>query len=301
MRAFFVGCTVSNCPVPWVAFIISFMRSIRVVESIFQSTNQRPLASKRRVITLHLLVSLVVMALAALLVFGFWFPSELWQVAGGLRLFAILAGVDVVCGPFLTMVLYRTTKSRREIGIDLTLVALIQVAALSYGLHTLALARPLAQVFEVDRFRLISYSDIAEGESEKLPPWFKPWSFEPLHTLGLRPLASSSERLDSLNAALQGVDAGQRPHRWQDYALNRAEVLERSKPLVLLRTIHADLPSVVDKAVAKAMLNIQPGETGNADELRWLPLVSRSSLDGVVLLDPESLRIRAYAPLDGFR
>lgn len=274
---------------------------MHIAKPIPQSTNHRPLAPKGRVVALHLLVSLAVMALAALLVFGFWFPSELRQLAGGLKLFAILAGVDAVCGPLLSMVLYRTTKSRREIGIDLTLVALIQIAALSYGLHTLALARPLAQVFEIDRFRLISYSDIAEGESEHLPPWFKPWSLEPVHTLGLRPVASSSERLESLNAALQGVDAGQRPQRWQDYSLNKAEILKRSQLLEALRAAHADQRNVIDQAVATAVRNIQSGETGNADELRWLPLVSRSSLDGVVLLDPTSLRIRAYAPLDGFQ
>jgi hypothetical protein len=258
-------------------------------------------AAKKNVVAMHLLLSLAVMALVAVLVFSFWFPAELRHLAGGLQLFAILAGVDVVCGPLLTTVLYRETKNRREIAVDLTLVALIQLAALGYGLHALALARPLAQVFEVDRFRLISYSDITEADSKNLPSWFSPWSVGPVQTLGLRAVSSGSERLESLNAALQGVDAAQRPQRWQDYSLNTADVLKRSKPLDALRTIHADQLKVVDKAVSEAVRNVQMGETTAADELRWLPIVSRSSLDGVVILDPVTLRIRAYAQLDGFK
>lgn len=261
----------------------------------------RPLAPKWLVVALHGLISITVVALVAGLVFGFWFPAQLRELAGGLKLFAILVGVDVVCGPLLTMVLYRPTKSRREIMVDLTLIALVQLAALAYGLYTLAQARPLAQVFETDRFRLISYADIAENDIQYLPHWARPWGLAPVRTLGLRPAASVNERMESLNAALQGVDAGQRPQRWQDYALNKADVLARSKPLVALQAAHGGQRDVLDQAVSTALRNAQPGETKRAAELRWLPLVSRSSLDGVVLLDPTSLRIRAYAPLDGFK
>lgn len=272
-----------------------------LTEPLPQNAALRPPTPKARVVAFHLLLSLAVIGLASVLVFGFWYPAELRELAGGLRLFAILAGVDAVCGPLLTMVLYRTTKSRREITLDLTLVALVQLAALAYGLHTLAQARPLVQVFETDRFRLISYADIAENDSQHLPPWFQPWGLAPVRTLGLRPVASASERLESLNSALQGVDAGQRPQRWQDYALNRGDVLQRAQPLATLQKAHAQQRNLVDEAVAKALRDAQPGETDKAQDLLWLPLVSRSHLDWVVLLDPASLRIRAYAPLDGFQ
>lgn len=254
-----------------------------------------------RVVAIHLLLSTGVLVLVASLVFAIWFPPPLGQLAGGMRLFWTIVGVDLVCGPLLTLLLYRTTKTRLALAVDFSLIALLQLAALGYGLHTLAHARPLAQVFEVDRFRLVSYADIAEPDLPNLPSWAQPWGTGAVKTLGLREAASASERLQSFGASLSGVDAGQWPSRWQDYALNRNQVMERSKPLAALRTAHPTYAEVIDKAVAEAMNNIQPGETREVDQLRWLPLVSRSSLDWVVLLDPISLRIRAYAPLDGFQ
>jgi hypothetical protein len=234
------------------------------------------------------------------LVFSFWFPDPWQELAGGLKLFAILAGVDAVCGPLLTAVLYKPSKSPRELTVDLTLIAFIQLAALVYGLNALAQARPLVHVFEIDRFRLVSSADIAEEDSKYLPSWFQPWSFAPVRTLGLKPVTSSAERLQSLDAALQGVDAGQRPQRWQDYELNKTEVRKRAQPMAALRTNREGQRKVLDEAVARALKDQQRGETAKAGELLWLPLVSRRSADWIVLLDPVSLRIRAHAPLDGF-
>ena len=259
---------------------------------------RRPL---RRVVGVHVLLSVLVLVLVALLVFILWFPPPFGRLAGGLRLFWTILGVDLVCGPLLTLLLYRTTKTRLALAVDFALIALLQLAALGYGLHTLAQARPLAHVFEVDRFRLVSYADIAEPDLPNLPHWAEPWRVGPLRTLGLREAMTVSERLQSLGSSFSGVDAGQWPSRWQDYALNRNQVLERSKPLTALRAVHPTYLEVVNQAVAEALANVQPGETREADQLRWLPLVSRASLDWVVLLDPETLRIRAYAPLDGFR
>lgn len=253
-----------------------------------------------RVVGVHVLLSVVVLLLVALLVFVFWFPPPLGQLAGGLRLFGTLLGVDLVCGPLLTLLLYRTTKTRLALAVDFALIALLQLAALGYGLHTLAQARPLVQVFEVDRFRLVSHADIAEPDLPNLPDWARPWRVGALRTLGLRETLSTSERLQSFEWSLSGVDAGQWPSRWQDYVLNRDQVLERSRPLAALRAAHPTHLDVIHQAVAEAMANVQSGETREADALRWLPLVSRTSLDWVVLLDPKTLRIRAYAPLDGF-
>ena len=254
-----------------------------------------------RAVAIHLLLSTAVRVMVALLVFALWCPPPLGQLAGGMRIFWTIVGVDLVCGPLLTLLLYRTTKTRLALAVDFSLIALLQLAALGYGLHTLAQARPLAQVFEVDRFRLVSYADIAEPDLQNLPSWAQPWGVGAVRTLGLREAASASERLQSFGASLSGVDAGQWPSRWQDYVLNHNQVMRRSKPLAALRTAHPTYVDVIDKAVSEAMANIQPGETQEEDQLRWLPLVSRSSLDWVVLLDPASLRIRAYAPLDGFQ
>ena len=75
-----------------------------------------------------------------------------------------MVGVDVVCGPLLTLVLFNPAKSRRELRLDLSLVAVIQLAALAYGLYSISLARPVIQAFETDRFAVVSAVEIDPGQ-----------------------------------------------------------------------------------------------------------------------------------------
>ena len=51
---------------------------------------------------IHLLISLFVAALAAVLVFGLWYPNPYRDLSGGRTLFSMVVGVDVVLGPLIT-------------------------------------------------------------------------------------------------------------------------------------------------------------------------------------------------------
>ncbi|RZJ15460.1 MAG: hypothetical protein EON50_01845 [Acidovorax sp.] len=196
--------------------------------------------------------------------------------------------------------LFKTSKTQLALAVDLTLIGVIQLAALGYGLYSLTSARPLALVFEVDRFRVVSHADIEMHDQPYLPSWAKPWGLQGVRVMGLRAPKSADERVANFDAALQGVEVGQRPQRWQDYRLNHMEVRERAQPLHKLRAARGDQKATIDRAVAQALKNTQAQETQDGEALLWLPLVSRGTLDWTVLLDPITLRVRAYAPVDGF-
>lgn len=264
-----------------------------------KASGMRRLSSRRAAWT-HLTLSLVLAIIVATVVFLFWFPAHFRALAGGLQLFWTIVAVDVVCGPLLTLLLFKTSKTQLALAVDLTLIAAIQLAALGYGLYSLASARPLAVVFEVDRFRVVSYADIQLPDLQYLPNWAKPWGLQDVRVMGLRSSASAEERFANFDAALQGVEVGQRPQRWQEYYLNQTEVLQRSQPLHKLRAARGNQRVTIDRAVTEALKNRQAQETQEGEALLWLPLVSRSTLDWIVLLDPVTLRIRAYAPVDGF-
>jgi len=253
-----------------------------------------------RVAALHLLLSATVAAVVAVLVFGLWFPSPLRELVGGTELFWLIVGVDVVCGPLLTLVVFNPGKPRAELWRDLALVALIQLLALGYGVHTLAHARPVALVHEVDRFRVVTYADLDEGEEVRVPDWAQPWSMTRPRTVGLRPIVTPAEQLASIDASLQGVEPSQRPSWWQDYALSTAQVLQRADPVAELRDKHPGQRALIDAAVRQALANQKPGETADGAALRWLPLVSRRATDWVVLIDPQTARLRGYVNVDGF-
>lgn len=260
---------------------------------------QRSLPALRAAL-IHLMLSFACAGIVALLVFNTWFPPPFREMLGGSRLFWLIAGVDIVCGPLLTLIVFNPAKPRSELRRDLALIGMIQVLALAYGVHTLSYARPVAVVHEVDRFRVVSFADLEEADAANAPAWARPWSLSPVRTIGTRAATNSEEKFASVDASLQGVEPSQRPSWWQDYSLSATRVLERSQPLAALRAKHAAKAAEVDAAVAQAATDQQNDETRDAATLRWAPLVSRRATDWVVLIDPVTARIRGYVHLDGF-
>lgn len=238
----------------------------------------------------HLGLSLLVAAGVAVLIAVFWFPAPFHLMAGGMQLFWWVLGVDIVCGPLLTWILIRPSKSQLALGVDLLMIACLQWGALAYGIHALALSRPLAVVFEVDRFRVISYSDVPEAENDTVPAWFSPWQLQPPQMLGLRSVHGLGEKMASLESALQGVDAAQRPSRWQDYVLSKPDILNRARSLEELRQRYPGYANRIDSAAGAAC----------PTSCVWLPVVGRRSTEWVALIDPSSAVIVNYLPLDGF-
>ena len=58
----------------------------------------------------------------------------------------LVASVDLVLGPFLTFLIFDLTKRRREIILDLAMILVIQIAALTYGVVATYTNRPVAIV-----------------------------------------------------------------------------------------------------------------------------------------------------------
>jgi hypothetical protein len=243
----------------------------------------------------HFGFSVVVAIICAAVVFGLWYPYPYRELSGGLALFILIVAVDVVCGPLLTAVIFNPVKTRKELVRDLTLVALIQLVALAYGVYTMAQARPVYMVFEVDRFNVISAVDVDEAELAKVA---KQWGTLPIwgpQVIGSREPKDADERTKSLGMSLQGVEPSMRPDWWQNLELSSAKILERAKPVAELRKLHAAKPAMLQKIEAAVK------DTGKAEtDLRWLPLTSQRDKDWVVLLDARAGVPLAYAPVDGF-
>ena len=175
----------------------------------------------------HLLISLGIALLAAALVFGVWFPGDYRRLSGGFSLFLLITSVDVVLGPLLTLVVFNPKKPRAELTRDLAVVAALQLGALAYGLHAMALARPVALVQEVDRFRIVSVGQVLDRE---LAAAGQRLSYTGPRLMGTRAV-TPGESVDAAELALQGYDVGQLPSFWQPYENSRAKALKHSRPL----------------------------------------------------------------------
>ncbi|RLJ37750.1 TfpX/TfpZ family type IV pilin accessory protein [Acidovorax sp. 106] len=240
----------------------------------------------------HFLLSVFLTICTAALVFGVWYPWPLYKIVGGLELFWLVVGVDVICGPLLTFIIFNPEKIKRELFFDLSLVALVQGIALAYGIHTVATARPVHLVFEVDRLRVVTAAEIDTAGLVHAPetmsklPWFGPT------LISLRSARNSSELVESVDLSIAGVEPSLRPGWWQDYDLGVPELLRRARPLDVLFEARAAQKELLDKAIKNSGLPVQ--------DLAWLPLTSSKSMEWIVLVDKATGRPRAYAPIDGF-
>ncbi len=115
---------------------------------------------------IHLAVSIVVALMSLSLVYGVWYPTPLSNALEVGPIFIMMLGIDIVLGPLLTLIVYKPLK--KTLKFDLTVIACIQLAALLYGLNTVASGRPAYMVFTKDRFDLVLAYEVAKiaGDSK---------------------------------------------------------------------------------------------------------------------------------------
>ncbi|MGE4593876.1 pilus assembly protein [Alcaligenes sp.] len=243
----------------------------------------------------HFLGSVIVAALAAVLVFLVWYPHPYGLLSGGLSLFLILVSVDLICGPALTLVLFNPRKSRRELFADMSLVVSIQLAALTYGIYIVHQARPLFLVHEVDRFRVIGLPDYQGDDVSQmlssLDPSIQPhWLNGPV-IVGVRAPRDAKERQEvMLDSVFGGRDYSQRPEFYVPYDVAyQAKALARAKPLKAFIERYPDSLSEMTKLLDKSGVALE-----NA---LFLPVLHKQ--EWVAIMD-QSARILGFLPGDGF-
>ena len=244
-----------------------------------------------RASAIHLGISLCIALFAAALVFGLWYPYHYREISGGRELFFLVVAVDVIMGPLITMAIFNRTKLRRELLMDFTVVGLLQLAALGYGLWTVFAARPVHLVFEYSRMTLVHAIDVDADLLAKAPPSLQKLPVTGPTVISLRPFKNSAEQFDATTAALKGFPLAARSDLWQAYEPARADVLKVAKPVAELRARFSHQAAQIDWAIAA---------TGRpVTDLRYLPLLSRKTA-WTVLLDSTTAEPLGYLPLDSF-
>ena len=234
------------------------------------------LRQRARASGLHLLISAAVASLAAALVFGVWYPHEYREWAGGRELFWLVTGVDVALGPLLTFAVFNLKKGWPHLRRDLAIIAALQLAALGYGMYTVYLARPVALVYEKDRFRVITNVQVRENELGKALPAYRNLPLTGPWLLSTRE-PTAEERSDALfKTAFTGVDRAERPLFWQPYANAIPEVLQRGRPLAVLFQKYPDMEAGVNAALDARKVDRRAA--------KFLPLLARSG-DWVAIVD----------------
>lgn len=240
----------------------------------------------------HLGLSALVALLAGAVVFGLWYPYPYRVISGGQSLFWLVVTVDLVLGPLLTWIVFDRRKPRAELVRDVSVIALLQLSALVYGLLSVYQARPVYLVHEVDRFVVVSAADVDPVDLPQATPEFQQLPRAGVRLIGVRESRSGQERLETLTLALAGKDMSLRPGYWQALSEdNKAAIRQRAKPLRDLRSRSETHASTVDQWLSK--------QSHTMDQLVFLPMVGRDQYWSAVM-DASTLEIIGYLPIDGF-
>jgi hypothetical protein len=160
---------------------------------------------------IHFGISLSSFVLIFLALLGYWYPEPFFSTEGGWLGLKIVAGVDVVLGPLLTLIVFNPEKSRRELTTDIGLIVLVQMTALIWGIHTVYEQRPVAVVYWDDSFMTVP----AKALTEQSYPLSNLTTFSKDHPAII--YAEKPTKLDNLKKLLEEMNKNQLPPHQQTW------------------------------------------------------------------------------------
>jgi hypothetical protein len=139
---------------------------------------------------LHLLASTCALSLILGTLYLGWYRWPGWYLADVVRVVIVMAGVDIVLGPLLTFIIARSSKPRRELVRDISMIVVVQLCALIYGTASLWSGRPLYYAYSETVLQLVQSYDIDAEEAVRgrrqnpgfAPHWYSlpRWIWAPL-------------------------------------------------------------------------------------------------------------------------
>lgn len=218
----------------------------------------------------HLATSILIALTAIVIVFYFWYPTPLAKAVDVTHIFLMVLGIDVIIGPVLGFFIYK--EGKKTLKIDLTIIILVQLAALLYGLFSIFEGRPAWLVYNVDRFELVRNNDIVHENLNQALPQFQNSSWLKPQYVAVEFAKNPKQRNNDMFAeVLGGISIAQRPERYVPLVQATAQIQKRRQKLELLQQYN-------DKDSVVKILNQYPQATA------FVPLKA-SHLDMAVLLD----------------
>jgi hypothetical protein len=243
--------------------------------------------SRWKAASIHLLLSVLIVSSVALGLIFAWYGWELFTTMGVVKLLGLLAVCDVVIGPLLTLIVFRSGKP--SLRFDLTVIALLQIAFLGYGLYVMAQSRPVFMVAVKDRFDLVfanelDPADLAKGGSEE----HRTLSWSGPRLVGGKLAQNSDERMSLALSGLDGRDIQMLPERYLPYEEVAAAMLrEAQAPEELLKS---------SKPEAAAKLRDAIASTGREEtQVRVLPIISKRGRATMLIAADSGAVLRSVA------
>ena len=244
--------------------------------------------SRWKAAALHLLISLAVAVCAGSLIFFVWYPPPYFTAAGGSTLTLLIIAVDVVIGPALTLCVFKSGK--KGLRFDLTVISLLQVAAFSYGMYVIAVARPVFIVAAIDRLILVAANSLDDADLAAASwPEFRTRSWFGPRLVGAVPPQSGQEAIDMAISGTLGKDIELFPKYYVPYSQVSNALLKHSRA-------PSDLTpkSVLETRLLQQFLRAHENDR---TEYRAIPLQGRTD-SYVMIVTPKNAQPVAVLAID---
>ena len=239
-----------------------------------------------------LTVSVVIFIAVWILIFFYIYPYPYSEISGGLKLFWMIVGIDLILGPMLAFLVAAPTKLRSALRRDLLVITVLQLSALTYGFSVMYSARPVYLVYEIDRFKVVHAQELTPDDLSLAPSALQKLPLAGVKIIGLRKAANSADKLSSLDLEIAGKGLYLQTNWWQPLSEENFESMrQRGQSVESLR----QQPSFDSASLAKSLRASGLRE----EDVIALPLVTPAT-SGSLLLSRQSLQLVGYLPVDLF-
>lgn len=239
---------------------------------------------------IHFLTTLIVAACAAALIFLVWYPDPFQTMIGGTELFVLVVGCDLALGPLLSLVVYDSRKTRLALVTDYSVIGVVQVAALVYGVYILAGSRPVYVAFNTDRLEVVSAFEINDKElaAARDPAYAsRPLTGPRLISI----VVPEAERNDALFESVAGNETHMRPRFYAPYESKLERIRARAQLVEVLTDKFPARKELIEEAVRDVSIP--------AERVRWLP-VHHAKGFWTALIDNDDGKPVGYINLDPY-
>ena len=232
---------------------------------------------------IHLAISLLVFLSFIAVLYFLWIPGDLFFMDGGWQGVKLVAMVDLVLGPLLTLLLFK--RGKPSLKFDMSVIASIQIAALLYGFYTTYNQRVVALVYADQRFSTVTLSEYRSSSEVLEAKGIEP---QPLANFGDKlPVHVFTEPFDgeSFGKYLESLynDFPEIRERNDQYQ-GLAESAEQ------LRELQITKESMQERGILKTVEKLLVKNGRNLEDIELYPLKARYE-SGIAVVDPESSRI----------
>ncbi len=235
---------------------------------------------------IHLTLSLLVFSSLVYVMYFWWFPGDLFFLDGGWQGLKLVALIDLVLGPLLTLVLY--SPGKKNLVFDMSAIAVFQLVALAYGFYTTHQQQTLAVVHSEGVFNTISRAAHLEANAQ-----LRALDVEPIHVATLsdtrpRMIYTEPPNKETLGQFLEDIFNGYpEPQERSDQYLPIDSSLDQ------LREESKTVEAMVEDGTWEKVES-RVNALGKApDEMEYYPFRARYGR-GIAIFDPNTLTITDY-------